>query len=939
MEDVETGFEDSELDAWESNSSSIYEEENPHEVYSITNYYQQEFDSLVFPDTYFPETYTEETDYQDINETLESYQRYYDYYVDYYTLRENGEEISEQLFKDIEVPYMFRSFDEGVNDFQHSFNSETEIETHKSLEGKGTGEFEKWEENLKTEEKFRPDSLESKKDDELIIDFPEKDFEQLFSDNADKESIVNTDSLIEIDDDLYDIFNEKIPIGAGFFTKLNGISSLSIADESEKSPLVPEEVIENDQNIEEFSSLSDLEHDIQELEKANENVQEYEQEDQETISLNYKQLFEISPDEIVKTEDSENEIDVPDLDIEIAESQEELRDHYLLEAPPEQEIAESVEEQIEQTVIVESEIVDEFWIDPFEDSHDQSEKIDESLFEKPSEDTLEEQIIEELSSNEQNEQWENTKEEQEARRESDESSEEYYYEEYEETNEEIEEDDEFEELYEYLRRKKLRKLLRLFKILPKVKVEEIEKEIEKYSKGAEEIEFHLDEVPFENFLVEINPDKLREFYASLPRERHMKTTEFRGRILKRLLSGKQKHVQIKILKYISHRLGVSLRELERRGIIVSWPIRVNKRIAFMLATHILNEGYMRAEKEKFLAGYVNKDPILVLYVILLMRKITTKKKIRVYLGKDGSIHVQGSWEIMSFLLKLGVPLGNKAVVNPPLPEDILKDKNLALYHVRTTLAEEGILTLKLRGRKLGFAIGIKRAVSIPRTKNERLESLRKRLLSQLRKRTLPPTPVKKILREYQDIENLYTQRLLESEKIIFSELEEKIRQELKASALSIFHERLAESYKTRDERVGLSYMITIESKNPATERWIAIRKFLEIVYPLSYTLKFWRFQRALDLFERYGGEHLDEKQLNIVESVRRILSPRTPEGKILHELFILKNLDTLIRAAPEIPQKYNVQKIAKYLLPLLLKILGEEILIRILTKIIERIRL
>lgn len=148
--------------------------------------------------------------------------------------------------------------------------------------------------------------------------------------------------------------------------------------------------------------------------------------------------------------------------------------------------------------------------------------------------------------------------------------------------------------------------------------------------------------------------------------------------------------------------------------------------------------------------------------------------------------------------------------------------------------------------------------------------------------------------------------------------------------------RISEFYKTKDNRIGISRRISFESHTPKTVKWLALKELLDIIKPLDGTFGFWRYNIFTETFQKYGHKYLFDPELEYVRKIIKALSTRTFFGKIIRELFTLKNCHLLFDLKKDLRDFKNLGSISKKLFPIMTKIVGTDILIRTLMKIISK---
>ncbi|MEX2689307.1 MAG: hypothetical protein Q6351_003140 [Candidatus Njordarchaeum guaymaensis] len=67
-----------------------------------------------------------------------------------------------------------------------------------------------------------------------------------------------------------------------------------------------------------------------------------------------------------------------------------------------------------------------------------------------------------------------------------------------------------------------------------------------------------------------------------------------------------------------------------------------------------------------------------------------------------------------------------------------------------------------------------------------------------------------------------------------------------------------------------------------------------------------------------------------------IFSPRTFNGKILHELFLLKNYHLIHYLKPDLPNLYDIKTLIRRLFPMLIKIVDYKAIIKSILRIINK---
>ena len=178
------------------------------------------------------------------------------------------------------------------------------------------------------------------------------------------------------------------------------------------------------------------------------------------------------------------------------------------------------------------------------------------------------------------------------------------------------------------------------------------------------------------------------------------------------LRGKISRPYVFGLRKLCRELGISFYDLERRAVI-GYPVDLSNQYLWMLATHILNEGYVRNE----LTGsvYVNKDPVLHWYVMRNIKEVggeVTRVVLRKYGGEGLKLESYIDSKTSRLLSYIGVPAGRKTVNQPSIDFSGMSDE-VWRYHIRATLTEEGSATLEIGPKDyLKFKIELGRSVDI-----------------------------------------------------------------------------------------------------------------------------------------------------------------------------------------------------------------------------------
>lgn len=167
------------------------------------------------------------------------------------------------------------------------------------------------------------------------------------------------------------------------------------------------------------------------------------------------------------------------------------------------------------------------------------------------------------------------------------------------------------------------------------------------------------------------------------------------------------------LKRFCDRLGIPYHELETLAVIKDrkFPIDLHAPPLVKLYTHILNEGSIDYTPQRAYARYVNKDPVLARHVADLVAQAGGAYKIS--LPTKEAIELKTDPTTARALAAAGLKPGYKTITNPPLHPAVLKDKQLAKYHIHMTIIEEGRTSLIInRHNKLELHIGLGRSIDI-----------------------------------------------------------------------------------------------------------------------------------------------------------------------------------------------------------------------------------
>ena len=167
------------------------------------------------------------------------------------------------------------------------------------------------------------------------------------------------------------------------------------------------------------------------------------------------------------------------------------------------------------------------------------------------------------------------------------------------------------------------------------------------------------------------------------------------------------------LKRFCDRLGIPYHELEILAVIKDrkFPIDLHAPPLVKLYTHMLNEGSIDYTPQRACARYVNKDPVLARHVADLVAKAGGRYTIPPPMKE--AIELRTDPTTARALAAAGLKPGTKTITNPPLHPAILRDKQLAKYHIHMTIIEEGHTSLTInRHNKLELHIGLGRSIDI-----------------------------------------------------------------------------------------------------------------------------------------------------------------------------------------------------------------------------------
>ncbi len=151
-------------------------------------------------------------------------------------------------------------------------------------------------------------------------------------------------------------------------------------------------------------------------------------------------------------------------------------------------------------------------------------------------------------------------------------------------------------------------------------------------------------------------------------------------------------------------------ELERRRVFVnpSYPIDLNNPALFKAATHIINEGRMRAKVKDI--EYYNSDPVLHYYFKCRIEELGGAFR-GPFEARKALVSYADS-RVGRLLNSIGVPYGSRSISQPFVDFRRLSDE-IWKYHIQSTLTEEGSFSLELtRHNRLSPKIAISRTVDV-----------------------------------------------------------------------------------------------------------------------------------------------------------------------------------------------------------------------------------
>ena len=291
-------------------------------------------------------------------------------------------------------------------------------------------------------------------------------------------------------------------------------------------------------------------------------------------------------------------------------------------------------------------------------------------------------------------------------------------------------------------------------------------------------------------------------------------------------------------------LGIPFEELERLGVIRDrrFPFDLHSPAVAKLYTHILNEGSLTGALPRLEAKYVNRDPVLHRIVIDLVKELGGQYKIPPP-SKEG-IETRIDSTTGRILVAAGLPPGRKVISNPPLHPAVLRDRELAIYHVHTTFIEEGYSTLTLnRHGKLELHVSFGRNVDVT---NLIPHHIRERLVNNYKGKSLSPLAVGDDV-TYDILTNRFNAPLaLIQEYFLIRNILREYNPDLKMPSI-----RCSYVHVSKEGRVTANYEFSIRSRN-------AVQAFYEAFFEDFHTgtWKEEKLRRQVELLHEYGDRKL-----------------------------------------------------------------------------------